>query len=80
MCDIVKHDLRVKSCELQVINWELKILKVRVKNQKYQFNFPSSSSVPPAENHELRLQIGKFKVTSYDFKSRRCEFELMNYV
>ena len=60
--DMVKHELRVTSCELQVESLKARIesLKPRVQIQKCEFKSAS---------YEFKYTCYQFKFTSYKFKS-----------
>ena len=64
-CDIVKHELRVKSLKPR-----LEIIKARVKIQKCEFKYTS---------YKFKSTSYEFKSTTYEFKSTSYEFKSTNY-
>ena len=73
--DMVKHELRVTSCELRAES-----LKAWVEIQKYEFKstsyvFESTSYEFKFTSYEFESTSLEFESTGYEFESTSCEFE-----
>ena len=60
--DMVKHELRLTSCEFRVTNWQLKSTSWNSKGQ--------------VQIHELRVQIHKLRVQNHELQVQNHEFPL----
>ena len=67
--DMVKHELRLTSCEFRVTNWQL-------KSTSWKFKSTSWNSKGQVQIHELRVQIHKLRVQNHELQVQNHEFPL----